>query len=170
MTWRPLWIWCIYIHYSCMSDNCTGLARSKVSALPVMCASLAVLSSPRRVSFSSTEIIVSGECSVQDPVPLVCLSGLSFCTLFMVNDCRLSLLLFVCKGFYCPEGTEQPLACPANTIKQTPGGSDVHDCLVCPPSYWCKKGKSGCTLCCISICQTVNKMCQYCNQRLFQSQ
>lgn len=141
--------------YICMSDNCTGLARSKVGALLVIYASLAVQSSPRSVTFSSTEIIVSGVCNVLDPVLLVCWSGL--CTLYMENvfmwsdlQFRLctqfiiveSLLLFVWEGFYCPEGTEETLTCPANTIRQTPGGSDVHDCLVCPPAHWCKEGKS----------------------------
>ncbi|KAL7831753.1 hypothetical protein AOLI_G00293010 [Acnodon oligacanthus] len=43
-------------------------------------------------------------------------------------------------GFYCPEGTELPQACPANTLKETPGGSSAQDCLPCPPRHWCKKG------------------------------
>ncbi|KAI5098830.1 zonadhesin-like, partial [Silurus meridionalis] len=43
-------------------------------------------------------------------------------------------------GFYCPKGTEKPQACPANTIKKTPGGGSIHDCLPCPPRHWCKEG------------------------------
>ncbi|KAL6471031.1 hypothetical protein MHYP_G00196810 [Metynnis hypsauchen] len=43
-------------------------------------------------------------------------------------------------GFYCPEGAELPQACPANTLKETPGGSSAQDCLPCPPRHWCKEG------------------------------
>ncbi|KAK3560704.1 hypothetical protein QTP86_014744, partial [Hemibagrus guttatus] len=43
-------------------------------------------------------------------------------------------------GFYCPKGTEKPQPCPVNTIKQTLGGSSIHDCLSCPPRHWCKEG------------------------------
>ncbi|KAI4904543.1 hypothetical protein NFI96_029611 [Prochilodus magdalenae] len=43
-------------------------------------------------------------------------------------------------GFYCPEGTELPQACPANTLIETPGGRSVQDCLPCPRRHWCKEG------------------------------
>ncbi|KAG7455700.1 SCO-spondin-like isoform X1, partial [Solea senegalensis] len=43
-------------------------------------------------------------------------------------------------GFYCPEGTETPQVCPANTVRSSPGGASLQDCLPCPPKYWCKPG------------------------------
>ncbi|XP_029373686.1 uncharacterized protein LOC115053250 isoform X2 [Echeneis naucrates] len=43
-------------------------------------------------------------------------------------------------GFYCPEGTEVALLCPANTIRSSPGGTGRQDCLPCPPQHWCKPG------------------------------
>ncbi|KAK1786529.1 hypothetical protein P4O66_017651 [Electrophorus voltai] len=42
--------------------------------------------------------------------------------------------------FYCPEGSERPQACPANTLKETVGGRSINDCLPCPSRHWCKEG------------------------------
>ncbi|XP_055369802.1 uncharacterized protein si:ch211-286b4.4 [Betta splendens] len=50
-------------------------------------------------------------------------------------------------GFYCPEGTEEALQCPANTIRRLPGGGSLQDCLSCPPKYWCKPGDPVLHLC-----------------------
>ncbi|XP_076833089.1 uncharacterized protein LOC143478045 [Brachyhypopomus gauderio] len=43
-------------------------------------------------------------------------------------------------GFYCPEGSGQPQACPSNTLQESSGGSTINDCLPCPPGHWCKEG------------------------------
>ncbi|XP_040902513.1 uncharacterized protein LOC121187372 [Toxotes jaculatrix] len=43
-------------------------------------------------------------------------------------------------GYYCPEGTEEAQFCPANTVRSSPGGTSLQDCLPCPPQYWCKVG------------------------------
>ncbi|KAM6933259.1 uncharacterized protein FYW49_001626 [Xenentodon cancila] len=50
-------------------------------------------------------------------------------------------------GFYCPEGTQQPQMCPANTVRSSPGGVSLEDCLPCPPQYWCKLGDPVLHLC-----------------------
>ncbi|XP_035765653.1 zonadhesin [Neolamprologus brichardi] len=50
-------------------------------------------------------------------------------------------------GFYCPEGTKQAQLCPANTIRSSPGGASLQDCLPCPPQYWCKSGDPVAHLC-----------------------
>lgn len=43
-------------------------------------------------------------------------------------------------GFYCPEGSEVPTPCPANTIRDVPGAVTREECLPCPPGNWCKAG------------------------------
>ncbi|XP_023817540.1 zonadhesin-like isoform X2 [Oryzias latipes] len=43
-------------------------------------------------------------------------------------------------GFFCPEGTQEAQLCPANTIRSSPRGVSLQDCLPCPPRYWCKPG------------------------------
>ena len=43
-------------------------------------------------------------------------------------------------GFYCLEGSELPIACPANTIREVPGAVKREACLPCPPGRWCKTG------------------------------
>ncbi|XP_069038919.1 neurogenic locus notch homolog protein 3 isoform X1 [Lepisosteus oculatus] len=43
-------------------------------------------------------------------------------------------------GFYCPEGSEQPKACPSHTIRASPGASRREDCVPCPAKHWCKEG------------------------------
>uniref|UniRef100_A0A3Q3IVN5 Uncharacterized protein n=1 Tax=Monopterus albus TaxID=43700 RepID=A0A3Q3IVN5_MONAL len=43
-----------------------------------------------------------------------------------------------CPSFYCLEGTEKARLCPANTVRSSPGGASLQDCLPCPPQYWCK--------------------------------
>ncbi|XP_061576515.1 uncharacterized protein si:ch211-286b4.4 [Cololabis saira] len=50
-------------------------------------------------------------------------------------------------GFYCPEGTQRPQMCPANTVRSSPGGVSLEDCLPCPPQYWCKPGDPVLHLC-----------------------
>ncbi|MGH0137990.1 UNVERIFIED_CONTAM: hypothetical protein FKN15_065321 [Acipenser sinensis] len=49
--------------------------------------------------------------------------------------------------FYCPEGTEEPSACPAHTVRASPGASQRDHCLPCPPQYWCKEGDPVLYLC-----------------------
>jgi len=58
-------------------------------------------------------------------------------------------VFFIWTGFYCPEGTEEPLSCPANTIRETPGASAIHNCLLCPPRQWCLEGMSV-AKCCVN--------------------
>ncbi|XP_074159845.1 uncharacterized protein LOC141563111 [Sminthopsis crassicaudata] len=43
-------------------------------------------------------------------------------------------------GFYCPEGSEVPILCPAHTIGAAPGAKQKQDCRPCPPGCWCKAG------------------------------
>ncbi|KAA8594284.1 hypothetical protein FQN60_005118, partial [Etheostoma spectabile] len=50
-------------------------------------------------------------------------------------------------GFYCPEGTGEALMCPVNTVRSSPGGSSLQNCLPCPPQYWCKPGDPVLHLC-----------------------
>ncbi|XP_068592031.1 uncharacterized protein [Cebidichthys violaceus] len=50
-------------------------------------------------------------------------------------------------GFYCPEGTEEAELCPANTVRSSPGGASLRDCLLCPPQHWCKPGDPVLHLC-----------------------
>ncbi|XP_030007196.1 uncharacterized protein LOC115431086 [Sphaeramia orbicularis] len=50
-------------------------------------------------------------------------------------------------GFYCPEGTEKAELCPENTVRTSPGGASIQDCLPCPPRYWCKTGAPVLQLC-----------------------
>ncbi|EKX46972.1 hypothetical protein GUITHDRAFT_57032, partial [Guillardia theta CCMP2712] len=35
-------------------------------------------------------------------------------------------------GFYCPQGSSQPNACPRGTFRQETGGSNLDECLPCP--------------------------------------
>ncbi|XP_043935403.1 multiple epidermal growth factor-like domains protein 10 [Protopterus annectens] len=44
------------------------------------------------------------------------------------------------EGFYCPEGSQMPKACPANTIRRLSGARQLEDCSPCPAGYWCKEG------------------------------
>ncbi|XP_034024625.1 multiple epidermal growth factor-like domains protein 6 [Thalassophryne amazonica] len=50
-------------------------------------------------------------------------------------------------GFYCTKGTEKAELCPANTIRNSPGGASIDDCLPCPPQHWCKAGDPVLHLC-----------------------
>ncbi|XP_074536526.1 uncharacterized protein LOC141798463 [Halichoeres trimaculatus] len=43
-------------------------------------------------------------------------------------------------GFFCPEGAEEAQSCPVNTIRVSPGGASLQDCLFCPPQHWCRPG------------------------------
>ncbi|KAM4567238.1 uncharacterized protein PAE49_010636 isoform 2-T2 [Odontesthes bonariensis] len=50
-------------------------------------------------------------------------------------------------GFYCPGGTELAQLCPANTVRSSPGGVSLQDCLPCPLQFWCKPGDPVLHLC-----------------------
>lgn len=52
------------------------------------------------------------------------------------------MIAYFILGFYCPEGTQEALLCPANTVRRFPGGVSLQDCSPCPPQYWCKSGKN----------------------------
>ncbi len=43
------------------------------------------------------------------------------------------------RGFYCPEGTASPKACPIGTYNPLEGSIDLSACLVCPQGYLCNK-------------------------------
>ena len=40
-------------------------------------------------------------------------------------------------GYYCPEGTIEPLLCPPNLVILNPGADSVDDCETCPAGYIC---------------------------------
>jgi hypothetical protein len=40
-------------------------------------------------------------------------------------------------GFYCPQNSSAPTACPANTYTQQLGSTTASDCAACPPGYTC---------------------------------
>ncbi|XP_075046430.1 uncharacterized protein LOC142107145 [Mixophyes fleayi] len=78
-----------------------------------------------------------------------CLSGSSEYTPYVQNFSRSSLTecnwgqmcAGICPpGFYCQEGTILPNPCPANTVRNSPGGRKREDCGPCPLGYWCKEG------------------------------
>ncbi|KAM6987470.1 uncharacterized protein LKV04_010315 [Tautogolabrus adspersus] len=50
-------------------------------------------------------------------------------------------------GFFCPEGMVEAQSCPVNTIRTSPGGASLQDCLSCPPQHWCKPGDPVLHLC-----------------------
>nr|XP_020509773.2 uncharacterized protein LOC109999162 [Labrus bergylta] len=50
-------------------------------------------------------------------------------------------------GFFCPEGMMEAQSCPVNTIRTSPGGASLQDCLSCPPQHWCKPGDPVLHLC-----------------------
>ncbi|XP_064227433.1 POU domain, class 5, transcription factor 3-like isoform X3 [Aotus nancymaae] len=43
-------------------------------------------------------------------------------------------------GFYCPEGSEEPIPCPPHTPAADPGTKQKEYCGPCPPGRWCKAG------------------------------
>ncbi|XP_011927069.1 PREDICTED: SCO-spondin [Cercocebus atys] len=43
-------------------------------------------------------------------------------------------------GFYCPEGSGEPIPCPPHTLVADPGAKQKEDCGPCPPGHWCKAG------------------------------
>lgn len=113
-----------------------------------ICVSQAAQISPHRAQSCPTQACVNGECNVPDPVLLV---GHSVHSTDKTKNTRNQMChhvtLFVLVGFYCPEGTEKPHACPGNTLREAPGGSSIHDCLPCPPRRWCKEGKNTTSKC-----------------------
>lgn len=46
-------------------------------------------------------------------------------------------------GFYCPEGSGEPIPCPPHTLVADPGAKQKEDCGPCPPGRWCKAGEAG---------------------------
>lgn len=40
-------------------------------------------------------------------------------------------------GSYCPEGTDEPIACPAGTFNPDLGGMALSDCLDCTGGFHC---------------------------------
>lgn len=40
-------------------------------------------------------------------------------------------------GYYCPEGSSAPQACPTNTYNDKLGASDLSYCLACPANKIC---------------------------------
>ncbi|KAM7321322.1 hypothetical protein ACRRTK_019414 [Alexandromys fortis] len=50
----------------------------------------------------------------------------------------LSVLLVITAGFYCPEGSGEPIPCPPHTLVANPGAQRKEDCGPCPPGQWCK--------------------------------
>ena len=40
-------------------------------------------------------------------------------------------------GYYCPEGTEDPTACPDGTFNPQKGAWSADFCLPCPPGWLC---------------------------------
>lgn len=40
-------------------------------------------------------------------------------------------------GHYCPEGTANPIACPAGTYNNAEGAKALSECLKCPPGEYC---------------------------------
>ncbi|KAM4702881.1 uncharacterized protein WCC33_011421 [Rhinophrynus dorsalis] len=85
-----------------------------------------------------------------------CLAGSSEYTPYIQNFSRSSLnecnwgqmCAGICPaGFYCQEGTAQPKACPANTLRTSPGARTRDDCLPCPLGHWCKEGNPTPVLC-----------------------
>lgn len=45
-------------------------------------------------------------------------------------------------GFYCPEGSGEPIPCPPHTMAATLGAQKKEDCGPCPPGQWCKAGEA----------------------------
>ncbi|RUS80923.1 hypothetical protein EGW08_011304, partial [Elysia chlorotica] len=41
-------------------------------------------------------------------------------------------------GSYCPNGTAVPAPCPSGTYLDTTGASDVGDCIMCSPGFYCE--------------------------------
>ncbi|XP_034557340.1 zonadhesin [Notolabrus celidotus] len=50
-------------------------------------------------------------------------------------------------GFFCSDGAEKVQLCPVNTIRVSPGGASLQDCLSCPPQHWCRPGDPVLHLC-----------------------
>lgn len=48
---------------------------------------------------------------------------------------------FCALGFYCPEGSGEPIPCPPHTLVANPGAQRKEDCGPCPPGQWCKAGE-----------------------------
>ena len=52
------------------------------------------------------------------------------------------------RGFYCPDSTEDPIACPAGTYSDVLAASDVSACIACPVgSFSDEAGQVACRLC-----------------------
>ncbi|KAI8480901.1 hypothetical protein Bbelb_413740, partial [Branchiostoma belcheri] len=60
-------------------------------------------------------------------------------------------------GHYCTEGEQDPWPCPENTLRQTPGASQLSDCEPCPAGLWCREGDPTAYLCPVGYyCDSVN--------------
>jgi len=40
-------------------------------------------------------------------------------------------------GYYCPEGTQTPIPCPAGTFSPQARATNEYFCIPCPPGYVC---------------------------------
>ena len=43
-------------------------------------------------------------------------------------------------GHYCPEGVPDPIMCPNDTVRLTPGARQYNECIPCPAGFWCLQG------------------------------
>lgn len=41
-------------------------------------------------------------------------------------------------GFFCPNGTKNPIPCPAGTFTSEMGSTDQGNCKTCLPGYYCQ--------------------------------
>ena len=51
-------------------------------------------------------------------------------------QCSRTSILF--SGFYCPEGTAEPIQCPAGTFSNALGLHNVTECTLCLAGYYCE--------------------------------
>jgi len=104
---------------------------------------------PGSISASNVQCPSGSYCPKGSSFPLICPKGTysGLPTASECNDCTpgyycstdgLRLPTAICPvGHYCDDGTIDPTPCPSGTYSNATGISQIKDCVICPPGYFC---------------------------------